>query len=180
MHATTCVSITHPLLANHVPVFSTPLIQVSYAHVLYTSVYCTMHTSMCYTRRPCVVYTTDTITNVRGLQTPCVLYTTDVRVLIQATSVCYTCPRVVYITYTSNPRPTTSVCWSVVWTTNTSNKSKCPVHDCYKLHTFTQFLNSFFNYIRDLHILQASFSICVCDLNKTDELRELAMDWQRF
>ena len=42
------------------------------------------------------------------------------------------------------------------------------------------FLIHFFNYIRDLHILQASFSICACDLNKTDELRELAMDWQRF
>ena len=81
---------------------------------------------------------------------------------------------------TSNPRPTTFVCWSVVCTTNTSNKSKCRVHDCYKLHTSTRFFNSFFYYIRDLHILHASFSICACDLNKTDELRELAMDWQRF
>ena len=109
MHATTCVSITHPLLANHVPVFSTPQIQASNAHVLYTFVCCTMHTSMCYTRRPWVVYTTDTITNVRGLQTPCVLYTTDamyerpcdthVDALIQAASVCYRCRCVVYITY---------------------------------------------------------------------------------
>ena len=37
------------------------------------------------------------------------------------------------------------------------------------------FLIHFLNYIRDVHILQASFSICACDLNKTDQLRELAM-----
>ena len=49
MHLITCVSITPPLLANHVPVFSTPLIQASNAYVLYKSVCYTMHTSMCYT-----------------------------------------------------------------------------------------------------------------------------------
>ena len=92
--------------------FSTPLIQASNAYVLYKSVCYTMHTSMCYTRQ-CVVYTTDTSYEIRGLQTPCVLYTvlyttdamyerpcaTHVRVLIQATSVCYTlsCPCVVYV-----------------------------------------------------------------------------------
>ena len=167
--------------------FSTPLIQASNAYVLYKSVCYTMHTSMCYTRQ-CVVYTTDTSYEIRGLQTPHVLYTTDamyerpcathVRVLIHATSVCYTCPCVMYTAYTSNPRPTSSVCWSVVWTTNTSNKSKCRVHDCYKLHTSTRFFNSFFYYIRDLHILHASFSTCASDLNKTDGLRELARDWQ--
>ena len=102
---------------------------------------------------------------------------THVRVLIHATSVCYTCPCVMYTAYTSNPRPTSSVCWSVVWTTNTSNKSKCRVHDCYKLHTSTQFLVHFFYYIRDLHILHAFFSTCASDLNKTDRLRELARDW---
>ena len=101
--------------------FSTPLIQASNAYVLYKSVCYTMHTSMCYTRQ-CVVYTTDTSYEIRGLQTPCVLYTTDamyerpcathVRVLIHATSVCYTCPCVMYTAYTSNPRPTSSVCWS--------------------------------------------------------------------
>ena len=61
-----------------------------------------------------------------------------------------------------------------------SNKSKCRVHDCYKLHTSTQFFSSFFYYIRDLHILHASFSTCASDLNKIDGLRELARDWQRF
>ena len=49
MRATTCVSITLPLIANHVRVFSTPLIQASNAYVLYKSVCYTMHTSMCYT-----------------------------------------------------------------------------------------------------------------------------------
>ena len=42
------------------------------------------------------------------------------------------------------------------------------------------FLVHFFYYIRDLHILHASFSTCASDLNKTDGLRELARDWQRF
>ena len=165
--ATQC---THPC-ATHVSASCTPLIQATKSVGYRRHVSCTplmqctnvrvQHMSVCwYTLRPCA---------------------THVRVLIQATPVCYTCPRVVYITYTSNPRPTTSVCWSVVWTTNTSNKSKCRVHDCYKLHTSTQFFSSFFfYYIRDLHILHASFSTCASDLNKTDGLRELARDWQRF
>ena len=190
MHATTCVSIPPPLLDSHVPVFSTPLIHASNAYTSPCAAQCT-HPCATHVRSPHrVVYTTDTSYEIRGLQTPCVLYTTDamyerpcathVRVLIHATSVCYTCPCVMYTAYTSNPRPTSSVCWSVVWTTNTSNKSKCRVHDCYKLHTSTQFFSSFYYYIRDLHILHASFSTCACDLNKTDELRELAMDWKRF
>ena len=85
-------------------------------HVLQMSV-CRVHhwyklrTSTGY-RRPCVLYTTDTM-----YERPCA---THVRVQIQTTSVCYTCPCVVYTTDTSNPRPTTSVCQSVVWTTNIS------------------------------------------------------------
>ena len=105
---------------------------------------------------------------------------THVRVLIHATSVCYTGPCVMYTAYTSNPRPTSSVCWSaceplipatspsVVFTTVTSYTRP------------RNFLVHFFYYIRDLHILHASFSTCASDLNKTDGLRELARDWQRF
>ena len=95
MHATTCVSITPPLLANHVPLFSTPLIQASNAHVLYTFVCCTMHTSMCNTR-PFVVYTTDTSYERQwATDAMCpVHHWCNVRA-----SVCYTCRCVVYITY---------------------------------------------------------------------------------
>ena len=118
MHATTCVSIKPSLLANHVRVFCTPLIQALNAHVL--------HTSMCYTR-PRIVFTTGTsyerpcATDVRVSSTPLiqstnvpVLHTcaTHVRVscvsctlLIQATFVCYTWLSVVNTTYTSNSRP---------------------------------------------------------------------------
>ena len=72
--------------------FSTPLIQASNAYVLYKSVCYTMHTSMCYTRQ-CVVYTTDTSYEIRGLQTPChvsctpLMQCTNVRV--QHMSVCW-------------------------------------------------------------------------------------------
>ena len=114
--------------------------------------WCNVRTSVCYIR-PCAD-------------------TRYVRVLHM--SVCY-----VHCLY---KQPTSDVVRVLVsvWTTNTSNKSKCRVHDCYKLHTSTQFFSSFYYYIRDLHILHASFSTCASDLNKTDGLRELARDWQRF
>ena len=131
-----------------------------------------MHTSMCYTRQ-CVVYTTDTSYEIRGLQTPRVLYTTDamyerpcathVRVLctllIQATHV----RRRPCVGQSCEPLiPATSP--SVVFTTVTSYTRP------------RNFLVHFFYYIRDLHILHASFSTCASDLNKTDGLRELARD----
>ena len=75
MHATTCVSIKPSLLANHVRVFCTPLIQALNAHVL--------HTSMCYTRSR-IVFTTGT--SYRRVQC-----TTDTKYERPcATHVCYT------------------------------------------------------------------------------------------
>ena len=175
-----CVSIKPSLLANHVRVFCTPLIQALNAHVL--------HTSMCYTC-PRIVFTTGTsyerpcATDVRVSSTPLIQSTnvpvllhtcaTHVRVscvsctlLIQATFVCYTWPSVVNTTDTSNPRPCVGLsCEPLILATHRG-------HGWYKLHTSTRFFNSFFYYIRDLRNLHASFSICACYLNKTDGSRE--------
>ena len=111
MYATTCVSVTPPLLANHVHVFCTPLIQTLNVRVLHPSVCCT---------HPPSYSTLIQTTNIRVLQTSVcrvhhwykvrtsVCYTLRVSdtLLIQATSVCYRCPCVAYCTTdTRNPHP---------------------------------------------------------------------------
>ena len=181
MHATTCVSIKPSLLANHVRVFCTPLIQALNAHVL--------HTSMCYTR-PFVVYTTDTSYERQwATDAMCpVHHWCNVRASVWYTCRCAdtSCVRVLQM----------SVCCVHYLQATHVRRRSCVGQSCEPLIQATSpsvlfttvtsytrsrnFLIHFLNYIRDLHILQASFSICACDLNKTDELRELAMDWQRF
>ena len=120
MHATTCVSITPPLLANHVRVFYTPLIQASNARVLQTS--CATH--------------------IHVLHTSCtpLIQATNVRVL--QTSLCpihHERPCVVYITDTSYVRVQHMSRTCVVYTTDTSNPSLCVGLSCEPLHCNTSY-----------------------------------------